>query len=71
MKGGRFVLKRKIERSLRGGRGFKKQTSANKGEGGSKNHLIYANVIIEWSPVSCTNTHHDVTDLVNHESFKI
>ena len=32
MKGGEFVLKRKIERSLRGV--SKKQTSANKGGGG-------------------------------------
>ena len=30
--------------------GSKKRTSANKGEGGgSKNHPIYANAIIEWS----------------------
>ena len=57
MKGGRFVLKRKIERSLRGGGGWgeggggsKKRTSVNKGGGsGSKNHPIYANVITEWS----------------------
>ena len=50
MKGRGFVLKRKIERSLGGGgRVSKKRTSANKGGGGSKNHPIYANVIIEWS----------------------
>ena len=55
MKGGEFVLKRKIERWVRGV--SKKQTSANKGGGGlmgekgggSKNHSIYVNVMIEWS----------------------
>ena len=52
MKGGGFVLKRKIGCSLRGGGVSKKRTSANKGGGGgggSKNHPIYANVITEWS----------------------
>ena len=54
MKGGGFVLKRKIERSLReeeGGGVSKKRTSANEGGWGgeSKNHPIYANVIIKWS----------------------
>ena len=46
------MLKRKIERSLEGAGVSKKGTSANKGgegEGRSKNHPIYANVIIEWS----------------------
>ena len=53
MKGRGFMLKRKIERSLGGWGGWgvsKKRTSANMGEGEvSKNHPIYANVIIEWS----------------------
>ena len=48
------MLKRKIERSLGGRRGGLKseqvRTREEGGEGGgSKNHPIYANVIIEWS----------------------
>ena len=29
--------------------------------------MIYSNI----HPVSCTNTHHDVTNLLNRKSFKI
>ena len=50
MKGGGFVRKRKIERSLGGGRGvvgLKSEQVRTRGEGESKK--IYANVIIEWS----------------------
>ena len=51
MQGGGSVLKRKIERSLGKGGRLKSKQVRTRGEGeGSKNHPIYANVIIEWSP---------------------
>ena len=39
----------------------KKRTSANKGEGGSKNHPIYANIIIEWFPCKMVVRAHSCT----------
>ena len=47
---GRRVCAKMENRTFARGEGVsKKQTSMNKGGGGSKNHPIYANVIIEWS----------------------